>query len=300
MSNALFADISSWQPAEINWPAYVAWSRSGDGIARVILRSSQGVGAPDPHFEAYWHGAIAAGVEVIGVYHYAYPNLQPGTSGAVSEANYLHQVVGARLRDQDFLMLDYEQNVPQATAEWALAFLEQTENNFGRLPKIYSYHSFIVEKLQDTRLARYPLIYALWTFDPSSRPAAPHPWADYEFLQYTDKGSVPGIAGRVDINVLTGGHTVVPAPPLPAPTPPPVIPPAPLPTPPHTGHGTYTIEGGDTLYSIAAKLGIDEQWLCGYNHNLLDAEAKKRGLPGTDAASGDKCHWIFPGVTIEY
>lgn len=212
MGNALLADISSWQPAQINWAAYVAWSKSGDGVARVIMRSSQGVGVPDPHFEEYWHGAVAAGVEVIGVYHYAYPNLQAGSPGAVAEANYLHEVVGARLRAQDFLMLDYEQNVPEATAAWALAFLEQTEKNFGRVPKIYSYQAFIAEKLQDARLTRYPLIYARWTFDPNNRPAAPHPWTSYEFLQYTDKGSVPGIAGRVDVNVFIGGQAGDPGP----------------------------------------------------------------------------------------
>ncbi len=205
MSNALLADISSWQPVQINWPAYVAWSRTGDGTARVIMRASQGVGVPDAHFETYWHGAIAAGVAVIGVYHYAYPNLHPGSSGAIAEANYLHRVVGSRLRKQDFLMLDYEQNVAEATAEWALAFLEQTEKNFGRRPRIYSYQAFIAAKLQNARLARYPLVYARWTYDANSRPPAPRPWTSYEFLQYTDKGSVPGIPGRVDVNVFIGG-----------------------------------------------------------------------------------------------
>jgi GH25 family lysozyme M1 (1,4-beta-N-acetylmuramidase) len=205
MGNALLADISSWQPAQINWSAYVAWSRSGDSIARVIMRASQGVGVPDQHFEAYWKGALAAGVEVIGVYHYAYPNVQPGAAGAIAEANYLHRVVGNRLRPQDFLMLDYEENVAQATADWALAFLQQTEQNFGKLPRIYSYQSFIASKLQDARLARYPLVYARWTFDPNSRPPAPHPWTSYEFLQYTDKGSVPGISGNVDVNVFIEG-----------------------------------------------------------------------------------------------
>jgi len=215
MANAVFADISSWQPAAIDWHAYAAWSRSGDGTARVIMRSSQGVGVIDTHFETYWRGAIAAGVGVIGIYHYAYPNLQPGVAGAVAEANYLHSVVGSRLRAQDFLMLDYEQHVPQAIAEWALAFLEQTEKNFGRLPKIYSYRSFIAEKLQDARLARYPLIYALWTHDANSRPPTPHPWPFYDALQYTDKGGAPGIAGRVDLNVWTAPAIQPPPPPNP-------------------------------------------------------------------------------------
>ena len=205
MSNALLADISSWQPAQIDWPAYVAWSKSGDGTARVIMRASQGVGVPDANFERYWQSAIAAGVEVIGVYHYSYPNLQPGSSGAVAEANYLHSIVGTRLRSQDFLMLDYEQNVPEATADWALAFLAQTAQNFATLPRIYSYLSFIQTKLQDARLARYPLIYARWTYDPNNRPPVPHPWTSYEFLQYTDKGSVPGIPGNVDVNVFIEG-----------------------------------------------------------------------------------------------
>src|SRR5690348_12590592 len=101
MSGGLLADISAWQPASIDWNAYVAWSRMGDGVARVIMRSSYGVGYEDAHFEAYWQGAIAAGVEMIGVYHYAYPEY----NNPIDEADWQRQVVGNRLRPQDWLML---------------------------------------------------------------------------------------------------------------------------------------------------------------------------------------------------
>jgi GH25 family lysozyme M1 (1,4-beta-N-acetylmuramidase) len=216
MKETRLADISSWQPTQIDWPAYAEWSSriyddDGNVIghdprqSKIILRASQGVGDPDQDFEVFWKAAVAAGIYTIGVYHYAYPNLQPGSAGAIAEANYFNSVVGRRLRAQDFLMLDYEQNVSEATAGWALTWLQQTEKNFGRLPKIYSYQSFIAEKLQDARLTRYPLVYARWTFDPNSRPPAPPPWASYEILQYSDKGVVPGIPGNVDVDVFIMG-----------------------------------------------------------------------------------------------
>jgi lysozyme len=210
MPDALLADLSSWQPTAIDWPAYAAWSRAGDGIARVILRASQGVGVPDQHFDAFWRGALAAGVDAIGVYHYAYPNLHPGPAGAVAEADFLRSVVGERLRPQDFLMLDYEEAVPQATSAWALAFLQHCEQQTSTLPRLYSYEAFIASRLQDVRLTHYPLVYARWTFNPDSRPIPPKPWTSYEFLQYSDKGVVPGIPGTVDVDVYIGGIRMIP------------------------------------------------------------------------------------------
>lgn len=234
MGNALLADISKWQPAAIDWHAYVAWSRQGDGVARVILRSSYGVGYTDAHFEEYWAGAVAAGVEVIGVYHYCFPEF----NAPAAEADWQRKVVGKRLRKDDFYMLDFEENTPAATSSWAYGWLSHQEQQTGRMPRFYSYKALIVEKLQDARLAAFPLILAEWTYDPSSRPPAPHPWSHYEILQYSDKASIPGIGSRVDANVYVGIH-------LPAPQPlPPVPAPTPTVSPPTPTGGSMTIPNG--------------------------------------------------------
>lgn len=197
---AQFVDISAFQPQNIDWQAYAAWSRQGDRIARVAMRSSYGTGFTDTHFESYRAGALAAGVDVIIYYHYGYPQY----NAAIDEANYQHSVVGA-IRPQDIIALDYEENVAQATADWAYQWLQQAEALYGQLPIIYSYPSFIENHLQYPPLAKYPLWYADWVFDPNTRPPAPSPWTSYDALQYSDNATgIPGINQAVDIDIFLG------------------------------------------------------------------------------------------------
>lgn len=208
MTNTILADVSAWQ-GNINWPAYVAAVRklSADGKARAIMRASQGVGLKDADFERNWSGALAAGCDIIGVYHYAYPGLHGGTAGAYQEAEYFASVVGSRLRVNDFFMLDLEEAA--GTAQWAGDFLFHLASQTGTRPRLYASLNYIETKLQDEQLAAYPLILADWTFSPNSRPAAPKPWTSYEYLQFSDKFTLPGIPGAVDADVYIGGEPLV-------------------------------------------------------------------------------------------
>lgn len=209
MGNALFVDISSWNnPALVNWPVYKAWSASGDGISRVLLRDDQGVGVPDSAFEQFWAGATGVGIDEIFVYHYAYPNLHPGPAGAVAEAQSMEQVVGHRLRTNDKVMLDLEQNESGA---WAIAFGQQMQlwHPTASKPALYDSLSHIQQFLTDPALPTiYDLALADWTFDPNSRPQAPAPWPGYVWLQFSDRLSVPGMPGSLDANVFLGGVPV--------------------------------------------------------------------------------------------
>jgi lysozyme len=204
VARPLCVDISVYQGVNIDWNAYVTWAKQWDGIARVIMRSSYGSGGlRDADFEAHWSGAVAAGCNIIGVYHYAYPDFNKGTQGATNEADSQFGIVGNRLRANDFVMLDWEEETPEATPAWAYTWLARQRSNFGgRLPRIYVDPSFAAAHCQDNRLAQFPLILADWTFDPNSNPAAPHPWTSYEFLQWSDRGTVPGIPGQVDMDVF--------------------------------------------------------------------------------------------------
>jgi lysozyme len=195
-----FADISTFNPLHLDWQAYRQWSSQWDGIARVAMRSSYGVGYTDSHFAEYRAGALTAGIDVILMYHYSYPQYNFPTS----EAAWQKKVVGA-VRPQDLLILDFEESTPSATAAWALAWLTQQEQNYsGKLPGIYASSAYIQARLQDARLAKYPLWLANWQFTPDARPPCPSPWTHYEYLQYTDRATIPGIAGQVDANIFLG------------------------------------------------------------------------------------------------
>jgi GH25 family lysozyme M1 (1,4-beta-N-acetylmuramidase) len=212
MGNALFVDISSFQdPARVNWAAYKAWSAQGDGISRALLRSDQGVGVKDSAFEQFWAAAVAVGIDELYLYHYAYPNLHPGTSGAVSEAQSMEATIGGRLRPRDRVMLDLEQN---EDSTWAMAFGQELArwHPTASKPVIYDSLSHIQQFLQDPALqVVFDLALADWTFDPSSRPAAPAPWSHYVWLQFSDRLAVPGMPGIVDANVFLGGTMGIPS-----------------------------------------------------------------------------------------
>lgn len=197
-----FVDLSEYQPAIIDWQAYKQWSAQVDGISRVALRTSYGTGFTDKHFQSYRAGALAAGIDVIYYYHYSYPH----ENSALAEANWQHTVVG-EIRDQDLLVLDFEENVVEATSTWALAWLsQQTQNYGGKVPGLYASDAYIRARLQDTALSKYPLWLADWTFDPGARPPCPSPWQTYTCLQYSDNATtIPGVAGTVDVNIYLGG-----------------------------------------------------------------------------------------------
>lgn len=198
-----FVDMSQFQPVNIDWKAYKAWSASVDGVSRVAMRSSYGNGYEDPHFAAYRAGALAVGIDEIYYYHYSYPQ----DNSADYEANWQRIVVG-NIRPQDLLILDFEESVAQATAEWAYEWLVQQERNYGKLSGIYASSAYIAQRLQDARLAKYPLWLANWQYTPDERPTVPYPWTSYQFVQFTDKATnIPGIPGTVDCNIFLGKET---------------------------------------------------------------------------------------------
>lgn len=195
-----FIDISSYNT--IDWTAYSAWS------SMVALKSSEGVGFVDPAFASHRAGALAVGINSIWYYHFSKPDLN---NDPVAEANWQYQVIGA-IRPQDRIVLDFEVQDPRATSEWAYQFLLQQEQNYGQLPVIYASTSFVLQSLQDSRLARYPLWLADWTHDPAIRPPCPPPWQSYAAFQYTDQATgIPGIAQAVDADIFLGGTMIIPA-----------------------------------------------------------------------------------------
>ncbi len=206
MATAQFVDISVFQ-GTVDFRAYCTWAKQWDGLARIAIKATEGVGFTDPTFAAHRAGALAAGIEGILYYHFARPDL--GNTPA-SEADYAFSVIGS-VRGSDIVMLDYEVASPLATAEWAYQWLARQEQNYrGKLPGLYANTSYIEERLQDSRLARYALWLADWHFSPDVRPSCPPPWKRYTWLQYTDRATaIPGISGVVDGNIFVGGHAPV-------------------------------------------------------------------------------------------
>lgn len=250
-NNPQYIDISHFQPETIDWQAYKKWSSQWDGISRVAMRASYGTGYTDDHFHEYRAQALAAGIDCIIFYHYAYPQFNTATN----EANWFKTVVGM-VRNEDMIMLDMEEQVLQANSIWAYSFLEtiHTTNLAFKAPCLYASTDYIKTRLQDTRLAQFPLILANWTFNPDVIPECPKPWLEYLAFQYTDRAkNIPGLGMvLVDANVFMHGKEVLPVPK-------PVVP-------------TAKIQ----LQGLISKLQMDVQIL---QQNIADLETETNKLP---------------------
>lgn len=215
MGSALFADISHFQPP-VAWPAYKAWAKAGDGVDRIVFKATEGTSYTDPSFEANWKGAIDAGISLIGVYHFARPDL---SAHAADEARYFAEVVGHRLRPGDRLMLDFEAHEDH---NWAHGFYDALQAALHFQGKLVLYDAasrFNQFFAADLALAeKYDAALAAWHPLTQGPPAAPRGW-QMAWWQFSDREPVPGI-GPCDANLnLAWNPATPPTVPPPPPTP---------------------------------------------------------------------------------
>lgn len=196
-NNAQGIDISHWQGV-VNWEKVKA-----AGISFAIMKSTEGWTMIDDTLQANVEGARAFGIAV-GVYHFCRAsNVTEAIQEAQFFASVLDSVGGVEALDIP-PALDIE-TVHAATKEEITAichaWLEYIEARYKVTPMIYSYPWF-TSKYLDTSLSEYPL----WMADYDGNPPLDRSgWTEWTFLQYTDKGNVPGIYGNVDMNEFNGG-----------------------------------------------------------------------------------------------
>lgn len=217
-------DVSRWQGV-IDWPSVPS------NIPIAIIKVSGGDAGLyfDSQATNNYNGATAAG-KAVGLYHFA------GGGDPVAEAEFF--VKGCSpLAENDVYALDWEIQHADPVG-WCLAFVNRVHELTGAWPLIYMNGSTL--NAYDWSPVRANC--GTWVAWYGRDPEATLPVSGvYVMHQYSSSGSVPGIAGAVDMdavfmNVETfkkyGYHqTNVPTPP-PAPTPEPAPqPPAPDPVP---------------------------------------------------------------------
>lgn len=187
-------DVASYQ-GQPDWGAVAA-----SGIAFAFTKVSEDDDYQNPTFARNWSEIKRAGI-IRGAYHFARPD---SAVDAAQEADYflsrLDSVGG--LAEGDLLALDLEAGSGDL-GQWALGWLHHVESRVGFKPLVYTGSWFSGPH----NLAAYPELgqYGLWLASyQGSMPAAPSPWTFPAIWQYTDKGSVPGIAGNVDLNMFCG------------------------------------------------------------------------------------------------
>ena len=242
----------------------------------VIIKATQGTGYVNPDCDRAYQQAKRAG-KLRGTYHYV------GGGNAVAEADYYVNNVKGYLKD-GLLAIDWE--AEQNSAWGNEAYLEQLVRRViertSIKPLIYS----MASRYAQVAAVAKKLDCGLWIaeyadMNPTGYQA--HPWREGAYAcairQYASTGRLNGWGGNLDLNIAYmtrdqwakyanpgGKPAAAPAPSKPAPAP---AKPAPAPKP---AGRTYTVQAGDTLSGIAAKLGVSTSAISGYrsgNPNLI-------------------------------
>jgi GH25 family lysozyme M1 (1,4-beta-N-acetylmuramidase) len=196
-------DVSHWQGA-IDF-ALVKGAR----YRFVYMKATEGQTFDDPNYATY---RVAAGGEglLVGAYHFAGPDAT--ADDAVLEADHFARVAAPRSGEL-VPVLDMETSgglsIPDLQA-WTQAWLDRATADLGVRPVIYTGPTFWRTSMGDTTMFADEGYRVVWVANWGvSRPDVPaHDWggAGWTLWQWTNCGSVPGIAGCVDMDRLHKGR----------------------------------------------------------------------------------------------
>ena len=181
-------DISHHQGC-INW-GQVATINKKDSIRFVFMKATEGAFHIDTRFSYNWEEARKKGLKR-GAYHFYNPNMN-----STLQANHFINTVELGAGDLP-PVLDIERaSTIQSNAKLVAGlknWLRIVEDHYGVKPIVYSgssfYHNHLFSDLSD-----YPLWVA--NYNKYANPTN-YPW---HIWQFTEKGRVDGIEGRVDVN----------------------------------------------------------------------------------------------------
>lgn len=193
-------DVSSHQHSGTNG---VGWGRvASSGRAFAVVKATEGAGYTNPFFARDWAGMRSAGL-VRAAYHYARPAASLGTATAQAR-RFVRTVAPVREQGTLPLVLDIEETGrlrPAQLQAWTRQFLTTVEGLTGRTPIVYTYPWFWTHRMANSQdFTRYPL----WIAAYSGAPPNPLPggWPSWTLWQYSDRGRVAGVRGRVDVSVF--------------------------------------------------------------------------------------------------
>ncbi|MTV48296.1 hypothetical protein GJ688_04770 [Heliobacillus mobilis] len=194
-SNVLGIDVSSYQGTNIDWNQV-----REAGISFAYVKATEGCRTSDQCFQLNVNNSQTAGV-LVGAYHYAHPEQNSAEDEA---AHFLEALNSVNLNLWPVLDLE---SPPQKNstlsgdylAEWSRTFINIVSSSTGGKVILYT-GKWYIDMYEVDGLSDLPL----WISHYSSYPPPDFAgWAEWLIWQYTDKGTVNGISGQVDMNVVT-------------------------------------------------------------------------------------------------
>lgn len=238
-----------------NWQGYIDYRQVKEsGIEVVYIKSSQGSNIKDAYFDINYENAKANGLKV-GFYHFL---TATNTGEAEQEARFFASVIAGKQPDCK-LVMDYEVFGGVSVEESnniAQVFLETVKRLTNKEVIVYSDLSNARDRFSRQIADNYELWIAYYGDYNNLRDIETR-WQKWIGVQYTDRGYVPGIRGKVDRdlyteNIFLSDTSEVPNNENPNDS-------------MNTETITYTVQSGDTLSSIASRYGTTVQELVDIN-----------------------------------
>lgn len=238
-----------------NWQGYIDYRQVKEsGIEVVYIKSSQGSNIKDAYFDINYENAKANGLKV-GFYHFL---TATNTGEAEQEARFFASVIAGKQPDCK-LVMDYEVFGGVSVEESnniAQVFLETVKRLTNKEVIVYSNLSNARDRFSRQIADNYELWIAYYG-DYNNLRNIETRWQKWIGVQYTDRGYVPGIRGKVDRdlyteNIFLSDTSEVPNTENPNDS-------------MNTETITYTVQRGDTLSSIASRYGTTVQELVDIN-----------------------------------
>jgi lysozyme len=198
MSDRIIIDIARYQQqrgAPINWQQVVEEGH----VDEVIIKFGGGIACADPFALMSWQGANAVGIKTSAYFYHISTQdvrMQIYTNACLARS------IGYNPDVHGFIIGDFEyrnklkvskRSYTKSVFTWLLGMATEIAP-----PWVYTRKSFWDANVLPHGLeGKFPLVVADYRIRPA--PALPRGWNFYNYWQYTERGSVPGIKGTVDL-----------------------------------------------------------------------------------------------------
>lgn len=183
----------------------VDWHQArAHGVNFAFIKATEGGDMVDPMFRDHWQGAARAGVRR-GAYHFFYHCRAPE-----EQARWFFRQVPRRKGDlPPVIDMEWTPFSPTCTIRRpasvirsdASVLIRMFTEHYGTAPILYT----TVDFYEDNQMWLLKGV-DFWLRSVAAHPSDRYPGQHWAFWQHTSTGSIPGIAGPVDINAFAGSE----------------------------------------------------------------------------------------------
>ncbi len=183
----------------------VDWAQArANGVNFAFIKATEGGDFVDPLFQDHWRGAAQAGVKR-GAYHFYYHCRAPEEQARW----FFKHVPKTQGSLPPVLDMEWTPTSPTCTIRRdaatirrdAAVIIAMMTQHYGTRPVLYT----TVDFFEDNQLWELDGV-EFWLRSVAAHPSDRYPGQHWTFWQYSSTGLVPGIAGKIDLNVFSGGE----------------------------------------------------------------------------------------------